>query len=353
MKKLLKILVVTVICLLFYSTNLCYSQVNCPHFKIAESVEGERVAYMKPLKCLKLDLDLKSQDNVMSYDIDNDGFDEKVGYSSREGSSVLNFKIEGLNPNGGIVHKFEIDYFPEHINEQENGVWVFLADIYGDALPEVLVFSYFVDKGCSLVVPTFSNDRFIDRIFSLNADDGVTHMYVKNQKLVRNYSSYGDYQSLTIELYNLKVKNCFDASWEVYVDGDNYGKIESKRSKTFGVPTNSYKKIDFKQITTESKPIVLTFTRNMKPLVGQDVNCNIETYFLQITNTHSDPRNVYVDGQYFGQVAGRATDKIEVLTSFYKNIKLEQSKGYLLSPNVENFTLQYVPKVNAVIDIKN
>jgi len=350
MKKFFEILAVAVICLLLKS-GICYSQVDCPHFKIAENVEGERYTYMKPLKCIKLDLDNRSQDNVMSYDIDNDGFDEKIGYTSREGSSVLNFKIEGLNPNGGIMHKFEVDYSPAHINEQGNGVWVFLADIYGSTIPEVLVFSYFSDANCSLVIPVFSNDRFVDRIFSLNADD-VTHLYVKNQKLVRNYNSYDDYQPLTMESYNLKVRNYFDASWEIYVDKEKYGTIGSKCSKTFGIPVNNYKEVVFKQVSQDN-PMVISFPRYAKPIVGQEVNCNIETYFLEITNIHSDPRDVYVDGFYFGQIPAKSTDKIEVLTAYYKEIKLKQSKGYVFSPNIETFTIQNRPKPNNVINIKN
>lgn len=351
MKKLFEILAVAVICLLLKS-GICYSQVDCPHFKIAENVEGERYTYMKPLKCIKLDLDNRSQDNVMSYDIDNDGFDEKIGYTSKEGSSVLNFKIEGLNPNGGIMHKFDVDYSPANINEQGNGVWVFLADIYGSTIPEVLVFSYFLDANCSLVIPVFSNDRFVDRIFSLNADD-VTHLYVKNQKLVRNYNSYDDYQSLTMESYNLKVRNYFDASWEVFVDKEKYGTIGSKCSKTFGIPVNNYKEVVFKQISQDNNPIFITISRYAKPIVGQEIKCNIEIYYLEIINTHSDPRNVYVDGKYFGQIPGKSTDKIEVLTDFYKEVKLEQAKGYMLYPNVEKSSFASKPKANEVRNIKD
>lgn len=49
MNKLFDILAVTAICLLLKPINFCYSQADCPHFKIAESVEGERIAYMKPI----------------------------------------------------------------------------------------------------------------------------------------------------------------------------------------------------------------------------------------------------------------------------------------------------------------
>lgn len=350
MNKFFQILAVAAMCLLFKPVNICYSQEECPHFKIAESVEGERIAYAKPIKCVELDLNYGSQDNVLSYDIDNDGFDEKISYTSGESGLALKFKIEGLNPNGGVVHDFGIDYYPALVGDGGNGVWLYIADVYGDSHPEVLAFSYFSDSYCALVISTYSNNRFIDRYFSLNADD-VTHMYIKNQKLVRNYNYNGKYQIISIETYNLKIKNSYNSSWEVYVDGNNYGTVQSKKSKTFKVPVNIYKKIVLKQVTKNENPLAITYTRDKKPNAEQDVNCNVDTYFLQISNVHSDPRNVYVDGYYFGQVPGKTTKKIEVVTTCYKKIKLEQSKGYLMSPNIENFTLENRP--NAVINIKN
>lgn len=351
MNKLFDILAVTAICLLLKPINFCYSQADCPHFKIAESVEGERIAYMKPIKCVELDLNYGSQDNVMSYDIDNDGFDEKISYTSGEGSIVLKLKIEGLNPNGGVVHDFGIDYYPAQI-EQGNGIWLFIADVYGDAHPEVIAFSYFSNTSCALVISTYSNNRFEDKYFSLNADD-VTHLCIKNQKLVRNYRYDGKYQTINIETYNLKIKNSFNSSWEVKIGSYYCGIVNANKSKTFKVPTNIYKEIVLKQISNNDNPIKLTYTRDKQPNAEQDVSCNVDTYILQVTNTHSDPRNVYVDGKYFGQVSGHATKKIEVLTGYYKNIKLEQSKGYLMSPNVEKFSIPNRPNANAVINIKN
>lgn len=351
MNKLLQIFALATICLLTKPANLCYSQAECTHFRIAESVEGERIAYMKPIKCVELDLNYGSQDNVLSYDIDNDGFDEKISYNSGDGSLALKFKIEGLNPNGGVVHGFSIDHYPALIG-QGNGVWVFLADVYGDSHPELLVFSYFSDTYCALVISSYSNNQFTDRYFSLNAED-VTHLYIKNQKLVRNYKDDSKYQTINIETYNLKIKNSFNSSWEVKVGSYYCGIVEANKTKTFKVPTNIYKEITIKQITKKDNPIKLGYTRDMQPTAEQYVNCNIDTYILQVTNTHSDPRNVYVDGQYFGQVSGHATKKIEVLTHYYKKIKLEQSKGYLISPNVETFTISNRPNANEVINIKN
>ena len=352
MKLLLEILTLTAICLLLKPGKSCYSQVECSHFKIAESVEGERIAYAKPIKCVELDLNYGAQDNVLSYDIDNDGFDEKISYTSGESGLALKFKIEGQNPDGGIVHDFGIDYYPALVGDRGNGVWLYIADVYGDSHPEVLVFSYFSDSYCALVISTYTSNRFVDRYFSLNSDE-VTHMYIINQKLVRNYNSNGQYQTIAMETYNLKIKNNFNSSWDVYVDGNSYGIVQSKKSKTFKVPVNIYKKIVLKQITKNENQLAITYTRDKKPNAGQDVNCNVDTYFLQISNVHSDPRNVYVDGYYFGQVPGKNTKRIEVVTTCYRKIKLEQSKGYLMSPNIENFTLENRPNANAVINIKN
>ncbi len=352
MNKLFDILAVTAICLLLKPVNFCYSQADCPHFKIAESVEGERVAYMKPIKCVKLDL-INNTDasNVLSYDIDNDGFDERISYRQLESKyTIVRFKIEGLNPNGGIIHEFDVNYHAGSVDDLGNGVWLYLADIYGDALPELLAYSFFEGDVTDLTISIYSDNRFIDINFPYLGQENT--LYIKNQKLVRDYTSNGKYKSYALEQYNLKIKNNFSSSWEVYANNYYCGVIDAKKTKTFRVPINIYQKITCKQYGKEN-PIVLTWTRDREPTAGQDINCNVDTYFLNITNTHSDPRNVYVDGKYFGQVSGHATKKIEVLTGYYKNIKLEQSKGYIMSPNVEKFSIPNRPNANAVINIKN
>lgn len=352
MNKLFQFLAIAAICLLLKPVNFCYSQADCPHFKIAENVDGERITYIKPIKGVEIDL-VKESDasNVLSYDIDNDGYDEKISYKTFEGDGfIIRFKIEGTNPNGGVVHEFDINYNAAEVGEQDFGVWLYLADVYGDALPEVLAFSYYYEDVEELIISTYSGNRFIDRRFFLS---GENVLCIKNQKIVKDYLSNGKCRIFNIETYNLKIKNSFNSSWEVKIGSYYCGIVDANKTKTFKVPTNIYKEITIRQITTKDNPIKLTYKRDKQPNAEQDVTCNVDTYILQVTNTHSDPRNVYVDGQYFGQVSGHATKKIEVLTHYYKIIKLEQSKGYLMSPNIETFTIQNRPNANAVINIKN
>ena len=352
MNKLIEILAVATIYFLFRPINLCYSQTECPHFKIAESVEGERIAYMKPIKCVELDLINNSDaSNILSYDIDNDGFDERISYRLLESKyTIVRFKIEGQNPNGGIIHEFDVNYHAGTVGDLGNGVWLYLADIYGDALPELLAYSFFEGDITDLTISIYSDNRFIDINFPYLGQENT--LYIKNQKLVRDYTSNGKYKSYALEQYNLKIKNNFSSSWEVYVNNYYCGVIDAKKTKTFRVPINIYQKITCKQYGKKN-PIELSWTKDKKPLANGETNCNIDTYFLQITNTHSDPRNVYVDGYYFGQVPGKNTKRIEVITTCYRKIKLEQAKGYLMSPNIENFTLENRPNASSVINIKN
>ena len=328
-----------------------YSQTGSPHFKIAENVDGERITYIKPIKCVEINL-IKESDanNVFSYDIDNDGFDERISYRTFEGDGfIIRFKIEGTNPDGGIVHEFDLHYDAAEVGEQDFGVWLYLADVYGDTHPEVLAFSYFYGDTEELTISTYSGNRFIDRNFPLTGEDVL---YIKNQKIVRDYSSNGTFKTYAFEQYNLKIKNDFSSLWFVYVDDYYCGMVGEKETKIFNVPFNIYQKIICKQFGADN-PIELIWTRDKKPTAGQDVNCNIDIYFLQIANTHSDPRNVYVDGYYFGQVPGYSTKKIEVLTAHYREIILEQSKGYLISPNIETFSIPNRPNANTMINIKN
>ena len=182
-----------------------YLQTECPHFKIAESVDGGKITYIKPIKCVNLDLINDSEaSDVLSYDFNNDGYEEHISYRTIEDKSgtYIRFKMEG-----GIIHEYNVIYEAGTVSDAGNGVWLYVADVYGDKTPELLIFSCF--GFVELNISIYSDNQFIDTSFSLI---GENVLYIKNQRLVRDYISDGTYKSYPLTFtgsikYDITYKN--------------------------------------------------------------------------------------------------------------------------------------------------
>lgn len=61
------------------------------------------------------------------------------------------------------------------------------------------------------------------------------------------------------------------------------------------------------------------------------------SYNLNVINTKTFPRAIWVGGIYVGEVAGNSTRTFELETSCYGAVKSVQTKGYVLSPSSESF----------------
>lgn len=67
-------------------------------------------------------------------------------------------------------------------------------------------------------------------------------------------------------------------------------------------------------------------------------------YYIDFENRHSDPRNVYMNGKYIGQVKGYGRKKLEIPIYEFGLLKSVQASGYIISPNEESFTISYPTK---------
>lgn len=74
-------------------------------------------------------------------------------------------------------------------------------------------------------------------------------------------------------------------------------------------------------------------------------------YYLTVTNTHSSPRNISIEGKYIGQVSGHSTKTFKLKRTLYGKISSVQASGYLLSPNKESGIIQNKPNANDKLTI--
>lgn len=84
-----------------------------------------------------------------------------------------------------------------------------------------------------------------------------------------------------------------------------------------------------------------------------DLVSTLTTYNLVISNNHTSPRKVVVDGHYVGDVPGNSVSTIKVPRDYYHKIVLIQKSGYIFSPNQETFTLRSRPAAGETFTIKN
>ena len=75
-------------------------------------------------------------------------------------------------------------------------------------------------------------------------------------------------------------------------------------------------------------------------------------YYINFENRHSDPRNIYVNGKFIGQVKGYGHKKLTVLVDDYGHLESIQASGYLVSPNKESWNIPKQTK-GATINLKN
>lgn len=75
-------------------------------------------------------------------------------------------------------------------------------------------------------------------------------------------------------------------------------------------------------------------------------------YHIEFYNQHSDPRNIYLNGEFIGKVSGYGSRTFTVPIDEYGNLKSIQASGYLIHPNEESFTIPPTPKGRKIV-IKN
>lgn len=76
------------------------------------------------------------------------------------------------------------------------------------------------------------------------------------------------------------------------------------------------------------------------------------TYTLYIINNFSNPRLLYVDNYFIGEIPAHYKKNMEVPLSLYKEITLVQKSGYLLYPTKHQFTKKTPPEPGMVYTIE-
>lgn len=75
-------------------------------------------------------------------------------------------------------------------------------------------------------------------------------------------------------------------------------------------------------------------------------------YYINFENRHSDPRNIYINGKYIGQVKGYGHKKLTLSVEDYGHLESIQASGYLVSPNKESWNVPKQTK-GTTINLKN
>ncbi len=75
-------------------------------------------------------------------------------------------------------------------------------------------------------------------------------------------------------------------------------------------------------------------------------------YYINFENRHSDPRNIYINGKYIGQVKGYGYKKLTISVDDYGHLESIQASGYLVSPNKESWNVPKQTK-GTTINLKN
>lgn len=70
----------------------------------------------------------------------------------------------------------------------------------------------------------------------------------------------------------------------------------------------------------------------------EDITKTIEennVYELTIMNTHSSPRNIYIEGKFIGKVPGYGSATFNLSTNVFGKVESVQASGYIFTPNRE------------------
>jgi hypothetical protein len=145
-------------------------------------------------------------DSLINFDFDNNGIDEKIFYHL----GTQSFAEFILLPNN---RKDAIALFNEtfDIPNEDEGFWFYLADIYNDSTPEILIFSK-IGENCNLKIINYSfhKQQYLEHNYALNPIALTKNLLVKNeQKIITPYGSQGlfEEEKLVYEVENNNKNN--------------------------------------------------------------------------------------------------------------------------------------------------
>lgn len=72
--------------------------------------------------------------------------------------------------------------------------------------------------------------------------------------------------------------------------------------------------------------------------LGNAIN-DLNSYYIVFDNRHSSPRNLYIDGQFFGKVGGNSIKKFQLPITKFGILTSIQASGYIITPSKERFNI--------------
>jgi len=170
------------------------SKVSNPYFAIQNIDTSGNITQVKPLVSKKVNHDSTYQD-LYTYDFDKNGKPEKIFY--KLGSQSFAEFFMQINDSGELTFLYNESF---DIPEANEGFWFYIDNIFGDATPEILIFSKIGEK-CFLKIINYSavKKKFVDHQYELNAQALSKQILIKNQrKIFMPYGSQGLFEDLDL-----------------------------------------------------------------------------------------------------------------------------------------------------------
>ena len=170
------------------------SKVSNPYFAIQNIDTSGNITQVKPLVSKKVNHDSTYQD-LHTYDFDKNGKSEKIFY--KLGSQSFAEFFMQINDSGELTFLYNESF---DIPEANEGFWFYIDNIFGDATPEILIFSK-IGENCFLKIINYSavKKKFVDHQYELNAQALSKQILIKNQrKIFMPYGSQGLFEDLDL-----------------------------------------------------------------------------------------------------------------------------------------------------------
>ncbi|MDD4148607.1 MAG: hypothetical protein PHE33_01115 [Bacteroidales bacterium] len=158
-----------------------------PYFDIVNIDESGKITSVKPTKQIKVNHE-ELYKVLFAYDFDKNGELEEI-FSSFDAEGYARFSIK---PDGTM---YVINIYDElsDIPTDDEGFWFYIADIFGDSNPEILIYSKIGEK-CFVQISNYSTVKqsFVGHNYELNSLSLSKHLLIKNEnKIIIPFGSQG------------------------------------------------------------------------------------------------------------------------------------------------------------------
>lgn len=150
-----------------------------PYLDIVNIDETGEVTSVKPLMRVKVDHDSQYEE-LFSYDFDKNGKLEEIFYSfGSQGYARFLMKPDG---NAETINLYNESF---DVPTDSEGFWFYMADIFGDSSPEILIYSI-IGESSFVKIINYSKLKksFVKHTYELNSLALSKQLLIKNQKKI-------------------------------------------------------------------------------------------------------------------------------------------------------------------------